>query len=218
MQCRIRIAQLHSMIAIGGLCVAAAAQVAGGNDIALKKADGAKVLIPASGPRYNESAHEVAVDVESLDREVKNSRKPPGNREVVAAMRQIALDARNDAVDSLDLAYRVAEQTSGVLDSGQLDSAKRNVQFAKDILKASPPPKLFVRTKISSTVSGATIHYWNAADYTKKLGTWSSYTAGENLHIGRYLFRVHSSDGDETFQELVLVLSDPTEKTLSPVR
>ena len=217
-QCRIGIGLLYPLIAAGALCVVAIAQVSGGNDITLKKADGAKVLIQASGPRFNESAHEAAREVETFDREIKNSRKQPGSRDVVEAMRQIAIDARNDAVDSLDLAYRVAEQTSGILDSEQLDSARHNIQFAKDILKASPPPKLYVRTKISSTAKGATIHCWDAADYKKKVGTWSSYTAGESLHIGRYLFRVQPGDGNEPFQELVLVLSDPTEKTLSPVR
>jgi hypothetical protein len=80
-------------------------------------------------------------------------------------MRQIAIDARNDAVDSLDLAYRVAEQTSGTLDSEQLDSAKRNIQFAKDLLKAPSPSKLFVRTRISTSIKEATIHCWNAAEF-----------------------------------------------------
>src|SRR5690242_17838795 len=130
-----------SLIAAGLWCVAANAQVPGGHDVTLKKADGAKVVIPASGPRFNEGAHQAAVDLEALDRDVKNARKQAGNREVIAAMRQIAIDARNDAVDSLDLAYRVSEETSGVLDSEQVDSAKRNVQFAKDILKATPPPR-----------------------------------------------------------------------------
>jgi hypothetical protein len=127
------------------------------------------------------------------------------------------LDARNDAVDSLDLAYRVAGETSGPLDNQQIDSAKQNVQIAKDILKATPPPRLFVKTAISSTVTGAALHYWDAADYKKKVGSWSSYTPGESLHIGRYLFRLDSAAGTAPYQELVLILSDPTEKVLSPL-
>jgi hypothetical protein len=217
-QRRIGIALPCAVMVALGCCIAGLAQVAGGNDIGLKKSNGEKVLIPANGSGFNESAHEAALGVESLDREIKNPRKRSGNREVLQAMRQIAVDSRNDAVDSLDLAYRVAQETSGGLDSAQLDSAKRNVQFAKDLLNASPPPRLYVRTAISSTVNGATIHYWDAADYKRRVGSWSSYTRGDNLHIGRYFFRVDTGDGSGPFQELVLVLSDPTEKTLSPVR
>jgi hypothetical protein len=219
MQFRIQSALFLLVIAPGTWGVAAMAQVAGRSEITLKSSNGTKVLIPADGqPGFNETAHEAALDIGSLDREVKNPRKRSGDRQVLLAMRQIAVDARDDAVDSLDLAYRVAGETSGVLDPQQLDSAKRNIQFAKELLNAAPPPKLYVRTVISSTITGATIHYWNAADYKMKVGTWNSYTAGDNLRIGRYFFSVHPGDGKEPFQELVLVLSDPTERTLSPVR
>ena len=192
------------------------AQVQSEKDITLTTSGGSTVRIPSGGALSNDAAKEVAGDVIAIDRQLKTG-KQSRKSDVSAAMQQIALDARNDAVDSLDLAYRVAVKTSGVLDSEQIDSAKRNVQIAKDILKATPPPRLYVRTAISSTLTGAVLHYWDAADYKKKTGSWSSYTPGEMLHIGRYLFRVNSATGGEPYKELVLILSDPTEKVISPL-
>jgi hypothetical protein len=185
-------------------------------DITLTTSSGTSVRVPSSGAISNDAAKQVARDVIAIDRQLKPGKKS-GKSDVSAAMQQIALDARNDAVDSLDLAYRVAGKTSGALDSEQIDSAKRNVQIANDILKATPPPRLYVRTAISSTLTGAVLHYWDAADYKKKIGSWSSYTPGEMLHIGRYLFRLDSATGGEPYQELVLILSDPTEKMISPL-
>ena len=195
------------------------AQASSGKDITLTTSSGTKVVVPSSGALANDSAQQVAQDVIAIDRRLKSKpQRPAGNSDVVAAMQEMAADARNDAVDSLDLAYRVAGETSGILDNGQIDSAKQNTQIAKLILDAAPPARLYVRTAISSTVAGASLHYWDAAEYKKKIGTWSSYTPGEQLHIGRYLFRVDAVNGGEPYEELVLILSDPTEKVISPLR
>lgn len=195
------------------------AQTSSDKDITLTTSSGTKVVVPSSGALANDSAHQVAHDVIAVDGQLKSRPgKRPGNSDVAAAMQQMAMDARNDAVDSLDLAYRVAGETSGILDNGQIDSAKQNVQIAKLILNTTPPARLYVRTAISSTVAGASLHYWDAAEYKKKIGSWSSYTPGEQLHIGRYLFRVDGANGGEPYEELVLILSDPTEKVISPLR
>lgn len=195
------------------------AQASSGKDITLTTSSGTKVLVPSSGALANDSARQVAGDVLAIDAQLKSKPgKRSANSDVAAAMQQMAADARNDAVDSLDLAYRVAGKTSGILDNGQIDSAKQNTQIAKLILNSAPPPKLYVRTAISSTVSGASMHYWDAAEYKKKIGSWSSYTSGEQLHIGRYLFRVDGTNGGQPYQELVLILSDPTEKVISPLQ
>jgi hypothetical protein len=198
----------------------ASAQAPSNKDITLTTSRGTAVRVPSSGALANNTAQQVALDVIAIDGQLKLSKsgKRPGKSDVPAAMLQMATDARNDAVDSLDLAYRVAGETSGTLDSTQIDSAKQNVQIANEILKAAPPVRLYVRTAISSTVTGAALHYWDAADYKKKVGSWSSYKPGEQLHIGRYLFRVDAVNGGEPYQELVLILSDPTEKVLSPLR
>lgn len=204
---------------IGGVPLTVAAQVNSQKEVTLTTSKGSAVHIPTTGTLANDAAEQVAVDVVAIDGQLKPGKiGKKGKADVAAAMRQMAMDARNDAVDSLDLTYRIAGQTSGPLDSQQIDAAKENVQIVKDILKATPPPTLYVRTTISSTVSGASLHYWDAADYKKKIGTWSSYTPGETLHIGRYLFRLDSAAGGEPYQELVLILSDPTEKVLSPLR
>jgi hypothetical protein len=198
----------------------AQAQSNSDKDITLATSSGTAVRVPSTGALANDAAQNVALDVVYVDRQLKSSKsgKRAGKEDVAAATQKMALDARNDAVDSLDLAYRVAEKTSGVLDSGQIDSAKQNVQIAKLILKTTPPARLYVRTAISSTVSGAALHYWDAADFKKKVGSWSSYTPGEPLHIGRYLFRVDGVNDNEPYEELVLILSDPTERVISPLR
>jgi hypothetical protein len=198
----------------------ASAQAPSNKDITLTTSRGTAVRVPSSGALANDAAQQVALNVIAIDGQLKlsKSRKRSGKSDVAAAMQQMATDARNDAVDSLDLAYRVAGETSGNLDSTQIDSAKQNVQIANEILKAAPPVRLYVRTAISSTVTGAALHYWDAADYKKKVGSWSSYTPGDQLHIGRYRFRVDAVNGGEPYQELVLILSDPTEKVLSPLR
>jgi hypothetical protein len=203
----------------GGTLLTVEAQVQSQKEITLTTSKGSTVRIPLSGVLANDSAEHVALDVIALDGQLKPRKSGKrGKSGVSAAMRQIAIDARNDAVDSLDLAYRVAGETSGPLDSQQIDSAKQNVQIVKDVLKATPPPTVYVQTAISSTVSGASLHYWDVAGYKKKVGSWSSYTPGETLHIGRYVFRVDSAAGGEPYQELVLILSDPTEKVLAPLR
>jgi hypothetical protein len=195
------------------------AQAVSGKDISLTTSSGTKVLVPTSGALANDSAQQVALDVLAIDGQLKSKHgKRPGNSDVAAAMQQMTAEARNDAVDSLDLAYRVAEKTSGILDNGQIDSAKQNIQIAKHILNTAPPARLFVRTAISSSVTGAALHYWDATEYKQKIGSWSSYTPGEQLHIGRYLFRVDGENGHEPYEELVLILSDPTEKVISPLR
>ena len=195
----------------------ALAQAPSNPDITLTTSSGTQVRVPSSGALADDDAQHVARDVIAIDGQLK-SHKRRGKSDVATAMREMAVDARNEAVDSLDLAYRVAQETSGPLDSTQIDSAKQNAQIANEILKAAPPARLYVRTAISSTVAGAALHYWEAANYKKKVGSWSSYTAGEQLHIGRYFFRVDAVNGGEPYLELVLILSDPTEKVLSPLR
>src|SRR5205823_2693558 len=94
------------------------AQAQSDKDITLTTSSGNTVRIPSSGVLSNGDAEDVAHDVQAVDRQLKPGKKP-GKSDVSTAMQKIALDARNDAVDSLDMAYRVANMTSGTLDNKQ---------------------------------------------------------------------------------------------------
>lgn len=216
--------KMHSFIAAGVLAVSvlsgfrAAAQAAG-KDLTVTKPDGKQVKVPGKGPLANPTAQEVAAGVLDYDKQVKSH--PPGRRaspEVARAMQQMADESRNEAVEQLDLTYRVAQETSGPLDSELLEGAKKNLEFVRDIMRAPPPPNLNVHTTISASLPNAILHYCLRADYLRKACDWQSYNSGALMPIGRYMFRVEFSDGSAKIQEeLILVLNDPTQWVIQPM-
>lgn len=190
--------------------------------IKLIKPDGREVLVPLSGPLSNDTAQAVARDIQSFDKEAKSRRHPVDakNEEVAAAMMELAVESRNDALEQLDLAYRITQKSAGTLDNRLLNGAKRDIDSASQILLTSPPPSVQVHTRISSTIPNATLHYCGVGDY-KENGNgcaWESYSSGAVLHIGRYMFRMDiPGTQSRPYTERVLVLNDPTERTLSPM-
>ena len=216
--------KMRSFIAVGILAVAAvsgfrAAGQTANKDLTVTKADGKQVKVPATGPLANPTAQEVAAGVLYYDKQVKSH--PPGRHaspEVARAMQQMADESRNEAVEQLDLTYRVAQETSGPLDSELLEGAKKNVEIVREIMQAPPPPNLNVHTTISASIPNAILHYCLRADYVRKACDWQSYNSGALMPIGRYMFRVESSDGSAKIQEeIILVLNDPTQRIISPM-
>jgi len=217
--------KMRGFIAVGVLAVCAvsgfraAGQAASSKDLTVTKVDGKQVKVPATGPLANPTAQEVAAGVLDYDKQVKSH--PPGRHaspEVARAMQQMADESRNEAVEQLDLTYRVAQETSGPLDSELLDGAKKNVEFVREIMRAPPPPNLNVHTAISASVPNAILHYCLRADYLRKACDWHSYNSGALMPIGRYMFRVESSEGSPNIQEeIVLVLNDPTQLVILPM-
>jgi hypothetical protein len=188
------------------------------SDVTLVKADGTALRIPSSGPLANPMAQGVARDIAAFDRQKSLPGLRGASPEVAEAVRRLAQESRNEAVDQLDTTYRVASSTSaGVLDIGLLQAARQSVDVLKQILSSPSPPSLQVRTEVDASSPNAVLHYCLRADYRRAACAWQSYTFGATVRIGLYMFRVQS-DGAVVGEEQVLVLNEPTKVTIRPVR
>lgn len=194
----------------------------GNKDIKLKKSDGTEVTVPASGPLSDQTAQNVAAGVLSFDKEAKlwkskQAKNKSVDPAVAGEMQAIALEARNDSVEQLDLAYRVAKRSAGGgLDVDLLGGAQKDIGFAKEIMQTTPPDSLFVRTDIF-TPQG-TLHYCTKVEHRENPISWHSYNSGKKLHIGMYVFRTDPTSGTgEPYEEEVLVLADPTSVKIVPL-
>lgn len=190
--------------------------------LVLDMADGSALVIPTSGPLANDTAIAICHEVQAIDvglKKLQRSLNTTNNPEIVSALLELAIEYRNESVSELDLAYRISQKTSGILDRKLLKSAKEKTMNAFSILRATPPPSLFVKTEISTTVVNADIHYISLGDYRSKTGYWSSYNFGKRIKIGRYMFRVQSADSKiKPCEEVILILSDPTVHKIIPKR
>jgi hypothetical protein len=194
-----------------------------GKQLKLARPNGTEIQVPTTGSSSNEDATQIATNVLDFDRQIRSfpKRRHSVDPKVLAAMREIALQSRNDAVEQLDLAQRISQETSGngVWDRQLLQDAKQAIEWARQILNSSPPEHLIVETKISTSVSKARLHYCGAAEYRRPTPSWSSYDLGQRLTIGLYWFRVDAPQSQtEAFDEKVLVFDDPTVKTITPAR
>lgn len=191
--------------------------------LALDMADGSALIIPISGPLANDTAIAIYHEVQTIDVRLKKLQRllstTKNNPEVVSALLKLATEYRNESVSELDLAYRISQKTSGILDRKLLKSAKEKTMKAFSILRATPPSSLFVKTEISTTIGNADIHYISFGDYRSEKGYWSSYSFGKRIKIGRYMFRVQFADSTiKPCEEVVLILSDPTVHKIIPRR
>jgi hypothetical protein len=212
--------------------VQAGAQPADGK-IVLKRNDGGIVSIPVVGPGRDPRAEQLARDIQALDAQILEATKRPSRLPgaaptgaasqadpVKAEVVRLAAEARAEAVADLDLALTVARKTSaGSLDDETVARAKESAQSAATILNTQPPGSIVVATDISTSLPDARLHYMSNQKHRQQSKEWSSYTARERLRIGRYVFRVEPADSSvPVYEELVLVLSDPTHKRLTPLR
>lgn len=200
--------------------VYAGGQTSKNKDLILTKSDGTQIRVPGSGPLANQTAQEVALGILEFDKQKKSH--PPGERavnpQVAEAIRQMAEESRNEALEQLDLTYRVAQETSGPLDTQVLKSAKENVDLLWEIMRGPPPPNLNVHTEISASTPNAMLHYCLRSDYTRNICAWHSYSLGALMPIGRYMFRVESVEaGGKAQEEEVLVLNEPTKLMILPM-
>ena len=188
-------------------------------DITLARRDGTQLRVPSTGPLASRTAQDVAREIAAYDKDPKSPSVRGADPAVVEAMRQLAQETRNDAVDQLDTTLRVAQSTSGALDARLLQAARHSADMLKQIVASPPPPSLRVRTEINSSIPNAVLHYCLSADYRKKACSWQSYSFGAVLNIGLYLFRVQSDAGvAQERDEQVLVLNEPTKVTILPMR
>lgn len=199
-----------------------------GRNIVLKRADGHSVEVPLSGSLHDARAERLAREIQALDAQIATAQGkiigttgPPVGREAVQyAMLDVAIESRDDALRELELALAVARKTSaGSLDDETVARAEDSASSASAVLSAQPPGSILVATNISTSVPGASLHYMSKGKHQRRSNEWSSYSDGERLHIGRYVFRVQPVDpGTVNYEETVLVISDPTQKRLTPVR
>lgn len=191
-------------------------------DIVLKRADGKTVTVPMSGSLYDPRAEKLAREIQALDTEIRDARAsaPSPPSEAAAAMLTVAVESREDAVRELELALAVARLTSaGKVDDKSITKAQDYASSVKTVLSAQTPANFLVATDISTSVPNATLHYMSKHNFAAKSKEWSSYTNGQRLQIGRYMFRVQWSDTAEGYyDELVLVISDQTKQRLEPTR
>jgi len=186
--------------------------------LVLRKADGVVVEVPRSGALADERALALAQAISDFD--AKRASGDPfekigesGLRDAVAAL---ARDLRDDAVDQLDLTYRVARRTSSGLDGGLLAQGQESMKNVTELL-TRPPTKLYVSTQITSRIEDVSIQYISASDYRKQSDDWMGYTFGQSMKIGVYVFRVqrHAGAGEPLFQKLE-IMADPLVRTLDP--
>lgn len=193
----------------------------GNKDITVKKSDGTDVTVPVSGPLSDPTAQSVASGVLSFDEEAKQWKSKQARNKsidpaVAAEMQALAAEERNDSVEQLDLAYRVAKHSAGGLDGELIGDAQQKLDLAKEVMKTTPPDSLFVRTDIS-TSQGA-LHYCTKIEHREDPISWHSYNQGEKLHIGVYIFRTDTTSANgEPYEEQVLVLADPTSRKIVPL-
>ncbi|MBI1686162.1 hypothetical protein [Caulobacter hibisci] len=193
--------------------------------IVLKGGTGDTVEISTTGPFADPHATQLAQDIQALDQQIAKMRKQKAERdpaaaEVKAEMLGIAVDARDDALSELDLALAVARKTSaGALDPDAVARADADARAAKTVLSSRAPSSIAVTTSISTSVTDATLHYMSAQKHRQRSTEWSSYSDGERMRIGRYVFRVNPARaGAPGYEEFVLVISDPTRKRLTPMQ
>lgn len=208
-------------ISVSAMAVATAILVStvGGADksITLHKANGTSLVVRDQGAAGDE-AFAVAEKIATFDSEWKSSQPLEGRTEVIRAMQQIAAEQREDAVETLDRAIRIANRTGGGMDKTLVKSAGEALASARQVISAEPPPSLFVRTEITMADPQRALHYQTAAEYRRKEESWHSYNLGERLRIGRYIFRIQPGKPEaHDYRETILVLADPTVVKLQPV-
>ena len=190
-----------------------------GASISLDRPDGTSVSVPLEGPLHNDMLERIAREIQTLDKFIA-SRNASSKSEADTAILKVAYESRNDALKQLDLALRIAQQTSsGQLDLGILRKAKEYSKDANEALVSQVPSSIFVTTQITTSVANATMHCISKGDYDAGKHSWMSYSTGDKLRIGRYVFRVEPREpASDIYEELVLVVKDPTQRKLHPLR
>lgn len=180
---------------------------------------GKAIQVPLGGPLYDPQAETIAREILSTDRAIDALRQRPSS-EANQALIALAQDLRTESYRNLDLAVRVASHSSGPAKDILL-LAEESASAAKAVATATPPPGLQLLTEITTSLVDASLHYIAKGDYDRIEPTarqWTSYTSGDRLRIGRYVFRVQPAPPEPAFEEVVMVIAEPTKRVLQPVQ
>jgi len=185
---------------------------------------GTTVDIPAIGaPNFSPDAGRIAGDIKALDTAVANWKLPSTDipPDLAAAVVSIVKESRDNVIVTMSDAYEIAQRTSGPLDSRRMNSAQINLKTLQDAVSAAPGSlKWYAVTNITSE-AGAAIHYVAGVDFDKAATSqpaWQSYTRGQSMRIGRYVFRVQPNNpARPPFLESVPILVDPFARNIMRV-
>lgn len=183
------------------------------------------VLQPSTGPavRVPLGTSFVGDDVQQLAKQIAatDQKRPKGwnaaSPELIATLMKMRTEARDEAIENLSSELQIEQDTSGGADDVVLARAHQALKELSELLSDSPPPALDVRTEISTADAPHTLRYMSRGDYQHEQSFWSSYTFGDQLHIGRYMFKVDSCEtptGD--YVEPILILPNPTVFIIHP--
>jgi len=183
----------------------------------------AEIRIPLGGPLYDAQAEGVARAILASDREIEVLRRRPATEPNLALL-ALARELRAESYRNLDLAVRVSKTSSGAAQD-LVNLARDTAGAATVTATAAAPPGLELLTEITGPV-GAVLHYIAKGEYdsAEPAGRrWTSYASGDRLRIGRYVFNVQpgqqpAAAAETAFEEIVLVIAEPTKRSLQPMR
>lgn len=177
---------------------------------------GTTVDIPAKGaPNFNLEASRIAGDLKALDAAVANWKLSPADipPDLAVAVMSVVKESRDNVIVMMADVYEIARRTSGPLDNRRMESAQISLKTLQDAVSVAPGSlKWYAGTNITSE-PGAAIHYVAGIDFDKAATiqlAWQSYTRGQSMRIGRYVFRVQPNNPSRPpFFESVPILVDP---------
>lgn len=164
------------------------------------------------GPEADSVLIDLAKRMEDIDKTVKERKD---------SLTQVQLDAlieaRNLIVENLADGQNILTNTSG----GEFPSEKKQKidGYIAEIKKylSAPPKKDNVRSEIEYgglSAKKMAILFQSYAKSVAKSKEWSTYTAGETMQVGTYVFVVKEPNMDKRCEETVPVLNDPTKRKI----
>ena len=188
------------------------------DEMVLRKADGTTVSVPTNGPLADERALALARAISDVDaaRQAKDAFAGIGDASLRKTMNELATALRDDALDQLDLTYRVARRTSAGLDSRLLSPGFDSMRKLAELV-SRPPVRQYVSTQITGRVEGMSIRFMSTPDFNSGSKEWQTYTLGQPMKLGVYEFRLVQPGGGEPLCQKVEIMRDPMIATLDPL-
>lgn len=156
--------------------------------------------------------------IDEIENKVSSANSITSNAdpELEADVRKIVQELAQDSSDSVKAAVDAQSRTSAgaALDPLLLARSGSSIEAARKIIE-SPPAARFVSTFITSVKAKTFFQYMPAGEYKMKNGSWSSYSSGDMMHIGMYMFRLCEENGKELYKEKILILNDPTKRSIN---
>ena len=182
---------------------------------------GAVVELPGEGsPDFDRNAGEVTSQIRQLDTAIKDWQRKSTHMDPALASEilRILRESRDAAVQDIALAYRIPQQTSGPIDNGLIALARNSVAHLLETTKSPTTGFKFEVSTVITSKNSAAIHYVPLGEFERSSSPdWQSYTKGQLLRIGRYMFRVQPADRSRrAFTQKLEILREPSEHELVP--